>query len=346
MVTQEQIKESYTKIQDNYTIIANYFVSNTGEKIYLGQNNGICHFCDGKDATFDKEAHAISRFFGNDQLILLNECDGCNKKFGSSLEPHIDNFTKPFRTVAQIDGRKGIPKTVAPNQKSYYKIQDGIQQILDPKDSDFSKIDFEKQEITQTFTLGSYIPSAVYKSFIKYALSCLPSESLKAHKRLLAWLIEKENYTPLFKPLLAMKTFIPGVMPLKHQVVATIFEKKDKNDEALISKYFMFGYGNFIYQIPIFTDHEINLMFKSTVNFKFTRIFTPHSLLEYYPLAEQVQYDAEDFSSHEVCKKETRKMIQGFDKIVEIPIDELEVIKNQAGHIVDVKLKKDKTEKE
>ncbi|MGU5717188.1 HNH endonuclease [Aeromonas taiwanensis] len=47
----------------------------------------LCRFCekDENKTTFSNESHAIPECLGNHQLILLDECDVCNKFFSEKL---------------------------------------------------------------------------------------------------------------------------------------------------------------------------------------------------------------------------------------------------------------------
>lgn len=343
MLSEKETLDGIQSFHEKYEEIALYFLKDHGDKIYIGENEDFCRFCVRENQTFEKEAHAISRFFGNDQLILLNECDECNAEFGKTLEPHIDAFTKPFRTISYISGRSGIVKTVDKKQKSSLVVKDGIQKIIDPADSEFCKIDIEKKEITYSFDIGSHIPSAVYKSLIKYALSCLPHNDLKDHLQLLIWVGDKNNYSPIFKPLFAMTTFIAGSVPLQGNVVAGIYNRKEEISDKYINKYFLFGFGNFLYQIPLFTDEEIQRMQNGTINIKMSRFIPPYAIKDAYNLSEYTQYGTEDFSDDTVLKNKVSKLVCGAEEIKPVALDKIEEI-HKNGRLVDVNLKDDDSE--
>ena len=130
MLSEKEVIKGIENFDKKYDEIVLYFAKDQGDKIYIGEDSKCCRFCIRENLKFENESHAISRFFGNDQLILLNECDDCNAEFGKKLEPHIDAFTKPFRTVSFISGRNGIVKTQDKKQKSSLSVKDGIQKVL------------------------------------------------------------------------------------------------------------------------------------------------------------------------------------------------------------------------
>jgi len=96
--------------EKNYEIIADYHLGN-GEYIYIGNEDKVCRFCNKAEpeVTFKTIAHAVPEFLGNKQLILKNECDQCNTFLSNNLENSLDKYTKPFRLVAQIKGKKKVP---------------------------------------------------------------------------------------------------------------------------------------------------------------------------------------------------------------------------------------------
>lgn len=344
MLSEKEVIKGIENFDKKYDEIALYFVKDQGDKIYIGEHSKCCRFCIRENLKFENESHAISRFFGNDQLILLNECDDCNAEFGKKLEPHIDAFTKPFRTASFISGRNGIVKTQDKKQKSSLYIKDGIQKVLNSPDSDFCKLDTATNEITYNFDIAGHIPSAVYKSLIKYGLSCLPSEYLKDHIQLLYWISQKDVYQPFYHPLIAVKTFIAGQTPLNGRVVAGLYNKKKGVDEKCINRYFLFGFGNFLYQIPLFTDTEIKKINDSTQNgsgqesLTISRFFPPYSLKKLYGLADFTQYSIEDFSSCLFINDKKEKLVCS-GEIKQISLDDLEEIHNKSGRLIDVKLK-------
>ena len=178
---------------------------------------------------------------------------------------------------------------------------------------------------------------------IKYGLSCLPSQYLGDHIQLLYWISKKDEYKPFFNPLIAMKTFIAGDRPLHGKVVAGLYNKKEGVDEKYISRYFLFGFGNFLYQIPLLTDAEIIRISNMTQDgvghesLDMTRFLTPYSLKKEYDLADFTQYSTEDLTSCDLVKDKKQKLVCS-GEIKQVALNDLEEVHNKNGRLVDVNL--------
>jgi len=78
-----------------------------------------CRFCslDSKKVTFKTKAHAVSEALGNKKLILLEECDDCNRRFSETIEPDIVEYLSLFRSIFQVKGKGGSKKLKGNNFK-------------------------------------------------------------------------------------------------------------------------------------------------------------------------------------------------------------------------------------
>jgi HNH endonuclease len=64
----------------------------------------VCRFCGRKqpDVTFKNVAHAISESLGNKKIILYEECDECNARFGYAF------FFKSLQDGSGLMGQVGL----------------------------------------------------------------------------------------------------------------------------------------------------------------------------------------------------------------------------------------------
>ena len=96
---------------ENVEMIASGRYSKGPKKFIKDGESRFCRFCQNGESktSFKTVAHAIPECLGNHQLILVDECDICNKYFSENIEDHLDKFTKPLRVAGQIRGKNGIP---------------------------------------------------------------------------------------------------------------------------------------------------------------------------------------------------------------------------------------------
>lgn len=158
-----------------------------------------CRFC-GKsypEVTFKNRAHTIPELLGNKVNFSDFECDSCNLKFGT-YENDLANYLGPYRTIAEIPGKHGIPK-----YKSYRKemtIEQAFNGAIDIRTinwDDSNKILSDPiTGITRVVTKGvPYSPINVFKCLLKAAISLTPEADLTHLSKSIAFL-QDENYEP------------------------------------------------------------------------------------------------------------------------------------------------------
>lgn len=148
-----------------------------------------CRFCGRTDAeaSFRSTAHAVAALTGNSVLFTNEECDECNGRFGR-LEDDLGKFTQPIRTFAQVGGRKGIPGIKLPSMEIRVKAGD-IHAYVDREETRQTFVDDEKtKRLTITVALQPFRPRAVYKAFVKMALSVVPIDEVCSFNAALQWL--------------------------------------------------------------------------------------------------------------------------------------------------------------
>jgi hypothetical protein len=148
----------------------------------------ICRFCK-KDATktsFKKKAHAISEALGNKNVVVLEECDRCNEKFGQTLERDIITYFSFYRTFYGVSGKEGVSSIEGKNFElfrepeltlKYYQTED------DPEEDDRSEIMNFRLKMHEQLSLQN-----IYKTLCKFFLSAVRNEFLPHFEETFKWI--------------------------------------------------------------------------------------------------------------------------------------------------------------
>jgi len=232
---------------ENYEIISSDRYS-LGKKKFIG--NGIkCRFCenDKSKTTFSNESHAIPRFIGNKRIILRDECDVCNEFFSKNLENHFDKYTKPHRTFGRIKRYTKIPTYKSKDKQTRISVdKERDVEIFIPLESD---IDMLSNPIKIPLDFEPHIPTAVYKTLVKMALSIIENEDeMLAFKITIKWLLEKDHSKHFMLPLKMQVQFIENGDTINDFVC--LFRRKEGKTEVPYA-IFAIGFGSWVYQIIV-----------------------------------------------------------------------------------------------
>lgn len=187
--------KSYEEITDKTTdlfgdLISKYNFGVVGDqRVSIGEkekNKRLCRFCQNKSlpTTFNNKAHAISEALGNKAVVLFDECDTCNKRFGKTIEPDIIQYLALFRTIFKVKGKGGEKKVKGKNFELRHEEQVSLKfySVADrPKEPDKEfKLNLKvKQPI---------VAQNIYKSLCKYFLSIIDNRYLPHFKRTIDWI--------------------------------------------------------------------------------------------------------------------------------------------------------------
>jgi hypothetical protein len=280
-----------------------------GQKIYIGNStNRICRFCgqSNPEVTFKTISHTAPEFLGNKKYISNDECDTCNKFFSENLENYLDKFTKPYRTLARMKGKDKIPKYKSKDKKTLLQSSKNNIYCEDVIDSGFLDLNTNKKCLTMNFTLEPYIPTAVYKCFVKIALSFLPNSELGSFQKAIKWLKEKDHSKKLITPQLLFQKFIPGINPVKNLSIMLLRRKPTSDIHPYA--YQIIAFGNFFYQLIIPSDKDFNQ--SKTITYDFRVMPSPWELKN-----KRLQCKKIDLTSHDTIKDEIKIINISFDTI-------------------------------
>lgn len=195
--------EEFKKEKDGLLkeVIENYHVisvdENTSRSIgERDKNKRICRFCGEKKpkVSFKTEAHAISESLGNKNIILNEECDDCNNKFGKGIEQEFTDYLSLFRGFYSIKGKNGVPKIKGKN----FEITDtGF--TIKHKGSDEEIESSSPPTKVPVYTYFNLAKQSVYKTLVKFALSVIDSKYMNDFEETIKWINGEKNVETLPK---------------------------------------------------------------------------------------------------------------------------------------------------
>lgn len=311
-----EIEDRIAFFEANFELIAMGAYHRGPKKQISDGENRLCRFCqkDDKETTFNNESHAIPECLGNHQLILLDECDQCNKFFSEALEDHLDKFTKPYRIAGQIFGKNGIPNYRSNNKKNRIEFGD-LPAIKSQIGEDFVSVDQEGKQLTIKLHQDPHIPLGVYKALIKIAVSVIePKAELSAFSATIAWLLDPDLTKSVIKPAMLMQTFVPGPRPT-NGVAVSVFRRKPGVSNVPYAV-FIIGFGNVVFQmiVPSHLDNGASMV----VSIPFFP--SPFEFME-WPYGE-LKFGSIDLSGAEKIKRDF-PMVYSFDEMIEVDLSSI-----------------------
>ena len=317
ILNQSDVQKHINFYMENYNILSYKLktenIENKDKKFIGDKNRRKCRFC-GKEkveTTFKKVAHAIPELVGNKVLISFEECDECNKIF-SKLESELANYISFERSTTGIRGKTGVPT---------YKNRNGLRIEHDKEKSNRFIIqdiidsgNIVEDNTDNSFTIkgerSPFIPIAVYKCFVKMALSIMPKHYLPYFWETFDWIREEDHTLQENVVCKVFEQFIPGARPF-NDIEMILALRKWKSNENIPFGIFMICFGNFCYQVylpfagPDFIESEKEETFKYLLlPCKYALVLpegTIHTILK-------------DLSSSEKIKGQTIDFTYSFDK--------------------------------
>ena len=223
-----------------------------------------CRYCqkDSMSVAFKNFAHLVPELMGFKYLTTRYECDGCNKFFGKRYDNELAKFIGSGRTIAGIDGKKGIPKTesISSNvfvqserNKNMLKLRMGGQFPIE--DITFNHSD---NSIEMSFQEPPFTPLNVIKSLYKIGYGVLRDDELLSYKCLHRFLMNR--HTEKGGKDFAFPYWINYLFPYSINLENAISLFSKKNGEVLdcfFDKILIIKFANNIYQIPLSSDKNI-----------------------------------------------------------------------------------------
>lgn len=198
-------------------VLSNYDVTTVinNKQTCIGEpdkHKRVCRFCNRsmKDGvSFKNVAHAIPEALGNKSVILHEECDDCNSKFGRTVESDFTTYLEIYRVFWATPGKNGIPKIKY--QNGYIENVDGKFVIThSPGDTVVDKKEMPNE--LKLLSFHSLSTVNIYKSLCKMALSILPNKEMAHFPKTISWinsalLGEQENNLPKVATLISHQMY-------------------------------------------------------------------------------------------------------------------------------------------
>ena len=235
------------------------------KKHFIGESNRknrICRFCkmgekDGK--TFKKKAHAFSEALGNKTIVLNEECDDCNEKFGSNIENDFIQYLDIYRVFFKVKGKKGIPKLkynngavvtsiekkdIPKNDLTILNNTENLMVIV----SQNIEYNEETEELTVLLESNNKLKEVnIYKTLCKYALSVIDSNELQYFERTIDW-INTNDEQKINLPKIAH--LIANPMYVDTPILSLYIRKDDDYTHPYVIAEFKFKSLIFVYILP------------------------------------------------------------------------------------------------
>ena len=244
-------------LYDNY--ISLFETRSYSKVVRLGnKKEKICRFCNKSfpEVNFKMKAHAIPELLGNRKIFTYYECDECNEKFSRILENHLGIYLKPYRAVMQMRGKKGFP-TYKSDDSRICTDEEGKLLVITSIDEPIGSLDEKNKKIIFKIKREPYVPVAVFKTFVKMALSIIPEQELPELKWAIRWINETEHSKAPFNVNPLFIQFTPGPKPYEMMDVF-LFKKKEDSMENIPEYLFAITFGNFLFQIFLCALNEKN----------------------------------------------------------------------------------------
>jgi len=234
--------------RDSYTEYA--FIQDEDSRMPTSPKwTGCCRFClkASPEVTFKKIAHAFPELIGNKTFVCVDECDVCNAAFGETLENHFAQWILPLRLISQLSGKSGLPQYEYGDFKFEINEKDGMK-VSDVEGSGNIRVDMVTNEITFRFPMHPHLPIAVFKTFVKMALTMMPDDRLPHFREATNWLLDT-NVSTLRMPLSTkiITAFFSGIPEYKAITAILCIRKSD--DTTIPYATFAIKFGNAAFQL-------------------------------------------------------------------------------------------------
>ena len=254
-------------------VLENYKVDifDTSNKKFIGENDRkkrICRFCkNGMNTdvkvTFRLKAHAISEALGNKLLVLNEECDECNSRFGSNIETDFIQYLDIYRVFFKVKGKNGVPTI---KYKDYGLIKSIPKEEI-PQDDLINtdnlmvvvsrNIKFNKETGNLNVLLESQQTLKeinIYKTLCKYVLSTIDEEELQYLQDTISW-INSEDIERKSLPNVAMS--IVNEMFTENPILSVYIRKNNLNYPHVVAE-FRFKSLIFVFILPFSTKDVLD----------------------------------------------------------------------------------------
>lgn len=274
--------------------IYEFKVFDSRQNIKIGESDKgkrICRFCGNGintevKAKFALKAHAFSEALGNKSIILNEECDSCNGKFGSQIEDDFIKYLDVYRAFYKVRGKNGIPTLKF--KSGVIKEVDGCTTVAS------SDINFNEKNGNIAVTLKSLSKLAnvnIYKTLCKYVISVIDGNKLTSLKKTIKW-INSDKETQELLPKVAL--LISNEMYVDVPVLGLYIRKYNSTEYPHIVAEFKFKVLIFVFIVPFSDEDQDNFVGDESYK-KFWTLFKHYSSTEAWVFNSFSSYKKEEF---------------------------------------------------
>lgn len=252
-VSEEQVRELFGCIIDNYEIITFDLDKNHKVKIGEGQKNKrVCRFCKQNipDVSFKQEAHAISESLGNKRIILNEECDTCNSFFDENVERDFIYYHDLARTMFGIKNKGNeVPKIKGKNFCFYRNDGNNLSVVIHSCAENKTTNGLPEKVV---FDTGNKIKKQnIYKALCKFALSVIDSRFVSDFDETIKWIKNEKDATALPK-IAVLNSY--GFYTERPELTLYLRNNDNKNLPYLVGE-FRFTFYLYVFIVP-FSDKD------------------------------------------------------------------------------------------
>ena len=252
----KHIKETLELYESKYdTLIYQQDVSGASAKCVPSDGCNTCRYCEKSSPAvhFKTDCHALLEALGNRHLFAEDECDSCNKLFGigGGIEDHFGKWSLPYRVMSCVRGKKGYPTIKRPHLGWRIEASATGFSISMTSDHQIASINEEgKRLLIDELPRDPFIPIAVYKAFVRMAISLMPRDELANFRPAISWLMQKDHAIEIDNVCSKiLQSFIPQNAP--PDTVAAALARRHTNELNLPYMVFMLLFSNYIFQVFI-----------------------------------------------------------------------------------------------
>lgn len=305
----EHIKETMEFYCSKYELLA-FLQDSTGASARSVPADGhlTCRYC-GKskpEVVFRTNCHALGEVIGNRRLLAEDECDTCNKFFGSGIEDHFGKWSLPYRVMSCIRGKRGYPSME--REHLGWRIDSSATglHIVMREDHQIGSIDEEQKLIElKEFPRDPFIPVAVFKTFVRMAMALMPRTELVNFTAVINWIREKDHTITIDNVCSRiLYSRIPKNAP-PDTVMAVLF-RRHTNELNLPYMVFVLMFGNHVFQVFVPSPQTLQ-------NSDFTATYAPFLFGpdDAHPLSPEII----DLGSTQRVKNEMVPIVFGFESV-------------------------------
>ena len=253
----EASKELTSKLFDNYEMVS----FKTEKKFYIGEpdrRKRVCRFCDEKQpvVTFKNESHAISEALGNKCIIVNDECDTCNERFGKYLEPDFIDYLSIYITHFGIKGKEGVPKRIGENFEFSHL---GNKSVSLEYVVDDNYIGSTPPEKIKLITFDELSIQNIYKTICKYALSVIDAKYIVHFEDTIEWL-KTDFYRDRLPKVAVLSSY--NFFSEHPQIIIYIRKNEDKNLPYMVGE-FQLTFLKFVFIVPFCKMDEKTFVYEA-----------------------------------------------------------------------------------